>query len=277
MHAAPAVAGHGSMNAALWPMAEVLPFARPRRDGDRRPWHAIDQADTPTSDPDDGPLHAAEEMVDLDDVTDVETAPGAALGAAGTRRDAPAAALDDAAMATLIARIVDRDERALETLYDATSRRVYGLALRITRRQALAEEVVEDTYWQAWRQAPRFDALRGRAMTWLLAMARSRAIDAQRRDERFRHEELPDESVLDSEAAAPPQDLLDASSSSAALHAAVLALDAKARQLVSLAFFRGLTHEEIAAQERMPLGSVKSLIRRSLQQLRRALEAAGNL
>jgi len=185
---------------------------------------------------------------------------------------AAAADLDDAALASLIERITRQDEKALEALYDATSARVHGLVLRMMQRAALAEEVVEDTYWQVWRQAPRFDAARGRPMTWLLAMARSRAIDALRRDERFRHEELPEEGSADNDGhTPPPQDLLAATRGAQALHAALAALEPKARQLVSLAFFRGLTHEEIAAQEAMPLGSVKSLIRRSLQQLERVL------
>jgi RNA polymerase sigma factor (sigma-70 family) len=191
-------------------------------------------------------------------------------------RATPTVAADDTTLAALIERIVDQDQRALEALYDATAGRVHGLVLRITQRSALAEEVVEDTFWQVWRQAPRFDAARGRPITWLLAMARSRAIDALRHDQRFRHDELPEEDNLESQgSAAPPQDLLDASRGADALHAALTALDARARQLVSLAFFRGLTHEEIALQEGMPLGSVKSVIRRSLQQLRRALEAGG--
>jgi RNA polymerase sigma-70 factor (ECF subfamily) len=71
-----------------------------------------------------------------------------------------AVSLDDAALAALIERIVDHDERALEALYDATAGRVHGLVLRITQRRALADEALEDTFWQVWRQAPRFDAAR---------------------------------------------------------------------------------------------------------------------
>jgi RNA polymerase sigma factor (sigma-70 family) len=110
-------------------------------------------------------------------------------------------------------------------------------------------------------------------MTWLLAMARSRAIDALRRDQRFLHDDLGDESQLEQTGTvAPPQDLLDTARGASALHMALEQLDARARQLVSLAFFRGLTHEEIAIQEQLPLGTVKSLIRRSLQQLRLSLQ-----
>ena len=79
-----------------------------------------------------------------------------------------------------IARIVEQDQQALAELYDALVGRVYGLALRITRQVQLAEEVVEDTFWQVWRQAPRFDPERGTAMAWIMAIARSRALDALR-------------------------------------------------------------------------------------------------
>ncbi|HSW07782.1 sigma-70 family RNA polymerase sigma factor [Aquabacterium sp.] len=188
------------------------------------------------------------------------------------RQQAPEA--DEVALVALIERIVDRDERALAALYDATSARVYGLVLRITRRAALAEEVVEDTFWQAWRQASRFEAARGKVITWLLAIGRSRAIDALRRDERFQHAEMPEEGALedDAQAALPAHDLLQATRGEQRVHAAIAGLEPKARQLIALAFFRGLTHEEIAAQAAMPLGTVKSLIRRSLQQLRQLLD-----
>jgi RNA polymerase sigma-70 factor (ECF subfamily) len=203
------------------------------------------------------------------------TAPGHDTAAdAPAPRTALTPTLDDEQLVALFARIVHQDQRALERLYDTTAPRVHGLVLRIVGRRALAEEVVEDTFWQVWRQAARFDPARGRPMTWLLAMARSRAIDALRRDQRFRHDELPDDDVADgAECAPPPQDLLAATRDHAAVHAALAALDARSRQLVALAFFRGLTHEEIALQQALPLGTVKSLIRRALQQLRRALEA----
>lgn len=183
---------------------------------------------------------------------------------------------DDGALCALIEAVVARDERALERLYDATSARVYGLALRITQHSALAEEVVEDTYWQVWRQAPRFDVQRGRPLTWLLAMARTRAIDALRRDQRYAHDELPqeDEAGAAVSAAPPPQDLIDATRADERLHRAVSGLDARSRQLIALAFFRGLTHDEIAQQQGLPLGTVKSIIRRAMQQLRQRMADA---
>ena len=179
-------------------------------------------------------------------------------------------------IAVWIDHIVDRDERALAALYDATLSRVYGLVLRVVRRPALADEVVEDTYFQVWRQAVRFDPARGRALPWLLGMARSRAIDAVRREARFQHDSLDAESGHEVEFDTPPaDDLLDAARGHADLHQALLQLNAQPRQLVALAFFRGLSHEEIASHTALPLGTVKSQIRRALITLRQALGDSG--
>jgi RNA polymerase sigma-70 factor (ECF subfamily) len=147
--------------------------------------------------------------------------------------------------------------------------------LRIVRIGALAEEVVEDVFWQVWREAPRFDTQRGRVLAWLLAIARSRAIDALRRIERTRASEVAvdDDTTLDALADAPersddPLDLLAAAQHHARLHALLASLDPLPRQLLTLAFFRGCTHDEIAAQTGLPLGTVKSHIRRTLTTLR---------
>jgi RNA polymerase sigma-70 factor (ECF subfamily) len=179
---------------------------------------------------------------------------------------------DDAQLAGWISCIVDHDERALLSLYDATLSRVYGLVLRLVRRAQLAEEVAEEVYFQVWRQAPRFDAARGRPLTWLLAMARSRAIDAIRREARFQHEELDDDTMqLSMPIAASGDELLAVAQGHAELHRAMLLLKPQPRQLVALAFFNGLSHEEIASQTCLPLGTVKSQIRRALATLRDTL------
>lgn len=185
--------------------------------------------------------------------------------------------LDDAALGALIARIGEHDDKALAALYDATAARVFGLVGRIVSDMALAEEVVEDTYWQVWRQAVRFEAARGRPLTWLLAMARSRAIDALRRRDRRALVSLEDEelaAICDEEGAGPP-DVLAANHGQQLLQQALAALEAQPRQLIALAFFRGLTHEEIAGCTGLPLGTVKSQIRRSLQALKQWLTEAG--
>ena len=186
-----------------------------------------------------------------------------------TLRQRPRAAeLDDGALVRLIQRIERRDPHALAALYDATSARIYGFVHRFLRRAAWTEEVVEDTFWQVWRQAPRFDGRRGRALNWLFAMARSRAIDALRREQRFQGERWAGLDGADEPTDERVHDLLELTRGAAQLREAVAALEPRARQLVALAFFRGLTHDEIAVHTGMPLGSVKSTIRRALQRLR---------
>ena len=172
----------------------------------------------------------------------------------------------------LIARVAGHDEAALGELYDLTHGRVHGIALRITRRREVAEEVTEDAYWQVWRQALRFDPARGNAMAWLLTIARSRALDTLRRaDPAEAHPEPETLADADFAPSGDPQDLLAATQRDRALHAALATLDALPRQLLALAFFRGLTHEEIATQTALPLGTVKSHIRRALAVLKGAL------
>lgn len=185
-------------------------------------------------------------------------------------------AADDAQLEAWIGAIVDHDERALLALYEATLSRVYGLVLRLVRRTQLAEEVAEDVYFQVWRQAPRFDAARGRPLTWLLSMARSRAIDAIRREARFQHDELDEEvASLSAPASESGDELLAVAQGHAELHRALLLLKPQPRQLVALAFFNGLSHEEIATQTHLPLGTVKSQIRRALITLRESLGDTG--
>ncbi|WP_457393509.1 sigma-70 family RNA polymerase sigma factor [Roseateles sp. P5_E1] len=212
----------------------------------------------------------------FDDVElpDADMEEGGAIEAAAAKPGCPS--LDDAQLAAWIEGIVDHDERALLALYEATLSRVYGLVLRLVRRSQLAEEVAEEVFFQVWRQAPRFDPERGRPLTWLLGMARSRAIDAIRREARFQHEELDEESVpLSAPAAESGDELLSVAQGHAELHRALLLLKPQPRQLVALAFFNGLSHEEIASQTSLPLGTVKSQIRRALITLREALGDIG--
>jgi RNA polymerase sigma-70 factor (ECF subfamily) len=210
----------------------------------------------------------------FDDAAADEVAAAPADGAAGRGRAATVA--DDERLAAWIDAIVDHDERALSALYDATVARVYALTLRLVRRSVLAEEVVEDTYFQVWRQAARFDAARGRPMTWLLGMARSRAIDAIRREARFEYTSLDAEDAPEVEdGSAAADDLLDAARCHADLHRALMLLNAQPRQLVALAFLRGMSHEEIAEHTTLPLGTVKSQIRRALITLRETLGEHG--
>lgn len=179
----------------------------------------------------------------------------------------------DARLQAWVTAIAAHDEQALANLYEATLSRVYGIALRITRNAQAAEEVSEDVYWQVWREAPRFDAQRGNVIAWLLMIARSRALDYLRKEDDAELCEEP-ELLLAHEPSheGDPQDLLAATQNNAKLNQALQQLEPVQRQLVALAFFRGLTHEEIAVFSDMALGTVKSHIRRALKQLHDVLE-----
>ena len=180
-------------------------------------------------------------------------------------------------LTSLIERMAHGREEALGELYDATVPLIYGLALRITRSPQVAEEVSAATYWQAWVQARRFDINRGSPRSWLISIARSRALDAIRQIEVAKRR-LPAESEIPDEFStqADPQDLLQAVERTALLHAALRKLDPLPRQLIALAFFKGLTHAEIAAHVEVPLGTVKSHIRRAMGTLRETLKTAAN-
>lgn len=186
-----------------------------------------------------------------------------------------AAIEEDARLRELVAQITVGDQAALATFYDATISRVYGIALRIVRQPEAAEEVASDVYLQVWREATRYDVIRGRVLGWVLIIARSRALDHLRRqEEAFTHPD-PHELRTDLDRVEnTPQDLLIASQASGKLHVALRTLSPVQRQLLSFAFFRGLSHSEIVEHSGLPLGTVKTHIRRALNSLRDVLEAA---
>ena len=192
---------------------------------------------------------------------------------------APAAAADallerDRVLTALVGRMANKDESALSALFDMVAKRLHSFALRIVRDEGLAEEVTEDALFQAWREANRFDVARGKVITWLLTICRSRALDALRRADIAECVEDPDEfRSQEASLMAEPEQLIAQFETSSAVQAALLMLPPKERQAVSLAFFRGLTHQEIADHWQMPLGSVKTLMHRAFAQLRTQLEA----
>jgi RNA polymerase sigma factor (sigma-70 family) len=172
----------------------------------------------------------------------------------------------------LLSAIAKGDEPALGALYDATVGRVYGLALRIVHQREAAEEVVEDVFLQVWQQAGRYDASRGKPLTWLLTICRSRALDYLRRvDDALVHPE-PETLVAEaSDERTNPQDLLLALERNSRLYAILEKLMPVQRQLLALAFFRGMTHQEIAEHTQLPLGTVKSHVRKALDKMREYL------
>lgn len=183
----------------------------------------------------------------------------------------------DEQLAALITASAGGDARAFERFYNGTVR----YALAVVRRIAgdvHAEDVLSDCYFQAWQNAGRFDPQRGSALTWLLTMARSRALD-RLRQETLRHGGLSGAPRFDADAheesgAPGPEALLDSLQACTALRAALARLSANERWVLGLAYFRDCTHAEIAAQTGLPLGTVKSLINRAQHKLRQALQPA---
>ena len=167
------------------------------------------------------------------------------------------------------------DSRALSAIYRATSGGVYALALRILRDRAAAEDVVATVYTDAWRRAADYDPSRGSVRAWLMVMCRSRALDTIRAGAALRLEALHSYEEESDDSAPDPCDLLAATRRSSCVHTCIARLAPLDRQMLGLAFFRGHTHSEIAEHMDMPLGSVKTRLRRSLQILRACVAESG--
>jgi RNA polymerase sigma factor (sigma-70 family) len=177
-------------------------------------------------------------------------------------------------LATLVERMRSGQERALEELYEATVGKLYALASAILRSAEDSEEIVCETYAYAWANAARFDASRANVLGWLLMLCRSRALDRLR--QRRATASALDVVVMqetDSLGHDQPYDILSLMQRRSRVHTALSQLTPERRHLVSLAFLQGLSHQEIADATRLPLGTVKSHVRRALTQLREALEA----
>jgi RNA polymerase sigma factor (sigma-70 family) len=176
-------------------------------------------------------------------------------------------------LATLVAGMRDGNERALEQLYDATVGRLYAIAFAILRNAEDTEEVVCETYAYAWANAGRYDVARGNALGWLLMLCRSRAIDTLRHRRALATEVVAAELEKQQGEHDQPEDVLQLMQERSNIYAALSALSPERRRLVSLAFLQGLSHQQIAQVTGLPLGTIKSHLRRSLAQLRTVLEA----
>lgn len=178
----------------------------------------------------------------------------------------------DARLATLLAQAAAGQAAAFEAFYESTFGYAQALARRMLRDADL-EDVLSEAYLQAWREVARFDAARGSAVTWLLTLVRSRALDALERARR--HPSVADDEPHDdtpSDAPAPP-DVAAGVEAGCALQRALLALSRDERWVLSLAYYRELPHSRIAEETGFPLGTVKSLILRAQHKLRAQLGA----
>jgi RNA polymerase sigma factor (sigma-70 family) len=179
----------------------------------------------------------------------------------------------DQVLMALIDRVARRDEAALKVLYDLSSGKLYGLALRVLDRHEWAEDALQETFLQVWRTADDYRASLSPPMAWLGLIVRSRALDLLRRRKAEREhlsDDIDDDSLADTLASESPNpmDTSLASQQAWALHQCLTRLENKQREVVSLAYLRDLSHGELAEQLKLPLGTVKTWIRRGLDQLR---------
>ena len=175
-------------------------------------------------------------------------------------------------MIALLDRVALADESALRELYDLTSSKLYGVAVRVVSQREWAEDVLQEAYLNIWRIACDYKATLSPPMAWMGLVVRSRGLDFLRRraSERIDRMQELDDMISDTVAgdAANPMDTTQASEQAWALHQCLNQLENKQREVVSLAYLRDLSHSELAGQLKLPLGTVKTWIRRGLEQLR---------
>ena len=181
----------------------------------------------------------------------------------------------DRELMELLDRVAMQDDKALKALYDRTSSKLYGLALRIVRERDAAEDVLQEAFVSIWRGSGSYRASLSPPLAWMGLIVRSRALDALRKrtaDRAGLTDEL-DELLADTlEGDSPnPMDVNDASQQAFALHQCLTRLEAKQREVVSLAYLRDQSHGELAEQLQLPLRTVKTWIRRGLEQQRQCL------
>ena len=166
----------------------------------------------------------------------------------------------------LLAATADGDKNAFSRLYRLTSPKLYAIAIRILKTEGQAQECLQEAYLSVWRQAATYQEGKAAPMTWLVTIVRNRALDMLRRQ---RHELRREDIELDLLSAPPSGNTLDRM----AIDKCLQELKADQRECLQLAYFEGLTHPELADRLSHPIGTIKTWIRRGLEQLRQCLEA----
>lgn len=176
----------------------------------------------------------------------------------------------------LIQRIVDREQIALAELYDLVGPMVYAMAMRVVNNPVLAEEVTQDTFMKVWRQAERWNPERGKLITWILTIARYTAIDRLQREQRH----VPSQTVSLEEMMpfVGRPSVVDQNRwyDKQVLQSLIVQLPREQLECIELAFFKGMSHQEIADYLHQPLGTIKSRIRQGLLTLRRLWQRSEN-
>lgn len=167
----------------------------------------------------------------------------------------------------LLRRMASGDSQALATFYDRHAPRTLGLIARLVPDRTEAEDLLQVTFFEVWSRARQYDPSRAGPLSWLLMIARSRALDhARKRPRPVGLHEAPEPMTVEEISRH-----LEQSETSGKLHAAMRLLPVEQRQVLLLAFFAGRTHEQIARQLALPLGTVKSRIRMGMHRLRELL------
>ncbi|MBA2358499.1 MAG: sigma-70 family RNA polymerase sigma factor [Actinobacteria bacterium] len=177
--------------------------------------------------------------------------------------------LSDEALVALVAR---GDDDALAALYDRFSRVAYGLALRILRDRALAEDAVQEAFLAVWRTADRFLIERAKPSTWILTLVHRRSVDLVRREERRRADPIE---VAPHESGAETADEVEVRAERRIVQHALTRLPADQREALELAYYGGLTQTELAERLGQPLGTIKSRMFTGLRRLRELLAEEG--
>ncbi len=180
-------------------------------------------------------------------------------------------------LSDLLARCALHDQGAFTSLYRSSSAKLFAVAVRITRRRDSAEEVLQEAYVNIWNHSAGYNATKSAPMTWMTAIVRNRALDWLRRSREVEIDEAEHDALL---AATPdespgPEELLRQSLDAGALAECLKTLTEEQQRSISLAFFKGLSHAELAQQMRKPLGTVKTWIRRGLDRLKICLDDLG--
>lgn len=164
------------------------------------------------------------------------------------------------------------DRQALRHLFDCTGAKLFGICHRILDNEAEAEDAVQDVFVSVWNRAGTFDPSRASPITWLATIARNRAIDRLRSARRAREAAPLERAAKIADDRPSPQALAVAADEARRLHDCMDDLDDKQRLAIRSAFFDGLSYSELAGQAKVPLGTMKSWIRRGLLQLKACLE-----
>ena len=178
-------------------------------------------------------------------------------------------------LVALMAACARRDRAAFARLYELTSAKLFGVALRIVRQEVLAEEVLQECYIRIWNRAQDYREGVAAPMTWMSSIVRNRCVDARRR---HNPEVIDVEGDLIDAVASDnpgPLEVLERDKDTAALARCLKELEGKQRQAILLAFYDGMSHSELANHLREPLGTVKTWVRRGLLKLRSCLGPSG--